>query len=418
MRLHLLFLAALSICLVAAGNYDSICDPIQQPDTCTTGTLNIRLYPPSATADLYVDGALAASASSQTTQTVPAGAHQVEARNVVGGYATSFSTTVFAGWTRNLTLDVSTPPDPQLLRNSYSWRFGIGVPNSTTEAQWVSRLGAGWWYDWRTRPNTGGTVGEYWQMIRLGNCTLNPSVEEFTLEARRKPGQVWMIGNEPDVAEQDNVSAECVADLYHEAYTALKAADPTAKVAMGGVAQASPLRLKYLESVLDIYAGRYREPMPVDIWTVHAYILREAKGEWGAGIPTGLSETTGTLVNVDDHDNINLFKGQVVRFREWMAEHGYRDVPLVISEFGILMPPELGFTPERVEAYMFATFDYLISARDSSTGLPSDGNRLVQRWAWFSMSYEPFPTSDLYSPTTTAFTDLGNSYRSYLLKLK
>jgi hypothetical protein len=158
--------------------------------------------------------------------------------------------------------------------------------------------------------------------------------------------------------------------------------------------------------------------MPVDIWTVHAYILREAKGEWGAGIPTGLSETTGTLVNVDDHDNINLFKGQVVRFREWMAEHGYRDVPLVISEFGILMPPELGFTPERVEAYMFATFDYLISARDSSTGLPSDGNRLVQRWAWFSMSYEPFPTSDLYSPTTTAFTDLGNSYRSYLLKLK
>jgi len=102
-------------------------------------------------------------------------------------------------------------------------------------------------------------------MIRLWNCALTPPAKDFVAEATRRPGQVWLIGNEPDVSEQDNVSPQCLAERYHDAYTALKRADPTAKVAMGGVVQVSPLRLKYLDQALAAHESRYGDPMPVDI---------------------------------------------------------------------------------------------------------------------------------------------------------
>jgi hypothetical protein len=384
----------------------------------TTGYLKVVLIPANRLADIYVDEVLIATQVNALSLAVAAGQHVVAARNVSNGYAATYTTTVFAGWTRNLTIDVSAPPDPLAVYTSYSWRFGIGVPESTAQANWVARVGAGWWYDWRVRPNVGGSLGEYWQMIRLWNCTLNPSPEVFVAEARRRPGQTWIIGNEPDVAEQDNVTPECLADLYHQAYTALKTADPTAKVAMGGVVQASSLRLAYLDRALAYYQTQYHSPMPVDIWTTHAYILREERGNWGAGIPTGLDAETGWLIEPDDHDNLNLFALQLDLFRQWMADNGYRNKPLVVTEYGILLPAQFGYTPDRVEAFMLESFDILLESTDPGVGLPSDNNRLVQRWAWFSMSYDQFPSSNLYDPARETFTPLGQTFRKYVSALK
>jgi hypothetical protein len=317
-----------------------------------------------------------------------------------------------------VTLTVSAPPDPLAFQNSYSWRFGVGVPESVAQAAWATRLGAGWWYDWRVRPNLGGLRGEYWQMIRLWNCALNPPAATFVAEAARRPGQTWIIGNEPDVGEQDNVTPECLADLYHQAYTALKQIDPTAKIVMPGVVQACPLRLKYLEQTLVYYQKQYGQPLPVDIWTMHAYILREERGGWGAGIPPGLIENTGWLLEPDDHDDLELFRSQIIAFRQWLADHGYRHKPLAITEYGILFPEKNGFTPARVEKFMLASFDWLITARDPALGLPADGDRLVQRWAWFSMGYPIFPTSNLYDPDREQLTPLGEAFRDYVRQLK
>jgi hypothetical protein len=187
---------------------------------------------------------------------------------------------------------------------------------------------------------------------------------------------------------------------------------------MGGVAQVSPLRLKYLDAVLATYQANTGQSLPVDIWTVHAYILNEEKGQWGAGIPTGFTETTGLEIDVNDHDNLDLFKEQVIAFRQWMLERGYRTTPLAITEYGVLIPEEYGFTPDRVQQYMLDTFAYLTTARDESTGLPSDNNRLVQRWAWFSMAYDVYPTSNLYDPTAQSLTNLGDAFQSYIHTLK
>ena len=40
------------------------------------------------------------------------------------------------------------------------------------------------------------------------------------------------------------------------------------------------------------------------------------------------------------------FQQNIIDFRAWMAERGYGDKPLMVSEYGILMPAEYGFPPE------------------------------------------------------------------------
>lgn len=305
----------------------------------------------------------------------------------------------------------------QPFQTAQSWRFGIGVPIGAAQATWVPRLGAGWWYSWQVQPLA--TVGgEMWQIIRVKGGQLSPPVEKFTAVACLHPGQTWIVGNEPDVAEQDNVPAETLAGLYRQAHTALKRADPSAQVAMGGVTQASPLRLAYLDKVLKVYEERYGEPMPVDIWTVHTYLLREERGGWGVGIPPSMDENNGWLLEIDQHNDLEKFKTQVVAFRQWMADHGYRNKPLAITEYGILLPADLGFSSDRVQRFMLGSFDYLLRARDTTTGLPSDDYHLVQRWAWFSMADEHFPGSNLLDPARGELTPLGEAYRNYVSGLR
>jgi hypothetical protein len=233
------------------------------------------------------------------------------------------------------------------------------------------------------------------------------------MAAVSNPGSVWLIGNEPDVPWQDNTSPERYAELYHELYQLLKAADPTCQVAIGGVSQPTPLRMAYLDRVLSAYESQYGEPMPVDLWNVHNFILREERGSWGVSIPPGMDGAVGTLYEVRDHDDLEAFKNQIVTFRRWMAERGQRDRPLVVSEYGILMPPDYGFDEARVQAFMYATFDHFLTATDEKVGYPRDGNRLVQWWAWYSLADTIYPTGNLFDVETRAATPLGSAFARY-----
>jgi hypothetical protein len=94
-----------------------------------------------------------------------------------------------------------------------------------------------------------------------------------------------------------------------------------------------------------------------------------------------------------------------------MAMRGYRNTPLALTEYGILMPPEYGFPLEDVADYLQATLALLMEMKDPTTGYPADGNRLVQRWAWFSLSDAQFPTGDLASLDASRLTIVGQAYR-------
>ena len=91
-----------------------------------------------------------------------------------------------------------------------------------------------------------------------------------------------------------------------------------------------------------------------------------------------------------------------------MADHGYQDSALIITEYGVLMPQDYGFPPSRVNAYMNATFDYLATAT-GPTGDPADKGRLVQAWAWYSLADRTF-NGWLFDPSTTQRTVYGDNF--------
>ena len=278
----------------------------------------------------------------------------------------------------------------------------------------VARLGAGWHISCQQGEDPVPNAGmECAQLVgSIGGVSLSDlaSLREI---AAQNPGRLWLVGNEPDVVWQLNATPEEYAHLYHRVYEAIKGADPTSQVAIGGISQVTPLRLSYLEEVMAAYAKAQGKPMPVDVWNIHLAILREERGTWGVDIPPGMQDDAGILYEIEDNGDVEILKSQVLMFRRWMAQQGLRDKPLIVTEFSVLMPEEYGFPLERVRAFMIAAFDYLMTATDADVGYPPDGNRLVQRWAWYSIADRVYSTGNLFDPDTGQITPLGEVFAAY-----
>ena len=303
-----------------------------------------------------------------------------------------------------------------------------------TSANWrgkfdVSQLNAGWYVD-ASPPACAASPGgmDRALLIRVLDWTPDrlPWLESM-VDAH--PGSLWLVGNEPDCIWQDNVLPQDYADIYHQIHTAIKARDPSAMVSPGGIVQPTPLRLQWLDRVLAEYAKLNDGAlMPVDVWNIHNAILREARGDWGADIPPGFDDIdTGVLREVADNDRLDIFTQQIWDFRAWMADRGYAGFPLIVTEFGVLMPVEFGFDQARVNTFMDATFTFLRTATSSdpnALGDPTDGNRLVQRWAWFSLDVPPWNQTtnegfngNLFDPYSTSITGYGLNFRKHTVAL-
>jgi hypothetical protein len=305
-------------------------------------------------------------------------------------------------------------------------RFGVGGPSDISTYP-VQDLRLSWYLDWNASSTSVPPAGmEYMPMVHisqtdLNNYTYTPDQAKLEAMATSHPGMVWLIGNEPDRRRwQDDVEPHVYARAYHDVYHILKTADPKAQIAAGGIVQPTPVRLLYLEMVLDSYHQLYRTAMPVDVWNIHAFILREKSCDyypedcWGAEIPPGIDWPEGELYEIEDNDNLVVFKQFVQNFRTWMASRGYQDRPLIITEFGVQMPQAYGFTAERVNAYMNATFDYLRTAT-GATGYPADEYRLVQRWAWYSLTDSTLNSWLYDSPTQR--TVFGDNWATYVAQI-
>lgn len=313
-------------------------------------------------------------------------------------------------------------------------RFGTGQVYRPITTYDTASLNLGWYLDWGTSTNPKRPQGiEYVQMLRTsdgagslgsnhpGPLTYTPSGSTLEGLITANPGALWLIGNEPDCTcvNQDNVLPQNYAQIYHDAYAFIKARDPSARVAVGGIVQPTPLRMAYLDIVLDTYASLYGQPLPTDAWHIHSFILREASCEtypyscWGCMIPPGITADHGELYEVEQTDNLTIFQQRLVQFRQWMKDKGYRDTPLIITEYGTLMPHDYGgFDEERGRTFMYGTFDYLLTASDSDTGYPVDENRLVQRWLWYSLDDGNYGGT-LFDKDTANLLPMGTYYSTY-----
>ena len=345
-------------------------------------------------------------------------------------------------------------------------RYGVAAwQNQMQNFDIVSNLGVGWYLDFTTHETPPGPAqAEYVHMVRLSQdrgesdtCgpdygySVSPPLTDAGLGALvdANPGALWIVGNEPDRRTvQDDICPQQYAEAYHDVYQFIKSRDPTAQVAVAGLVEVSPGRLQYLDIVWETYLEKYGTPMPVDVWTIHVYILSESN-EGDAHIALGTDPALAIPHSSDcadpnsycyaEHDDVNLFAEQIVRMREWMKRRGQQNKPLLITEYGILLPynyygtctletcPPEGapgcfcdenketFHPRRVADYMTATFDYLMTATDPDLGYPADNYRLVQQWLWFSLAYDrEGHASNLMDSDTYTLTLPGWTWRNYV----
>lgn len=284
---------------------------------------------------------------------------------------------------------------------------GQGYVNQTISDYRVAPLKVGWYLDWvyDAHPaQPADTALQYVQMISVRPGSWPPDWVAVQLAVAQNPGATWIIGNEPEGRlNQGNRTPAEYAEIYHQAYSSIRGWDANAKIAIGGVIEPTPLRQRWLDECMAAYQTRYGVPMPVDVWNIHVQVLAEQPGT-GADIPAGLVPRPGEETPYTEHDCAapGIFKTLVTDFRVWMADHGQRDKPLIISEMGVLMPSEyLAVSKEQgdqlVEQFMLETFNWLLTARSTSIGYPADDNLLVQRWLWYSLN-DSFadPSSDEY----------------------
>jgi hypothetical protein len=297
-------------------------------------------------------------------------------------------------------------------------RFGAGERFYPVISYPVSSLNLGWYVDWKTQadpPHPGGA--EYVQMLHVNGTHYSPYGDTLAARIAANPGALWLIGNEPDCIHQDNVLPQDYAEAYHDAYLFIKTLDPTARVSAGGIVQPTPLRMQYLDAVLNTYVSRYGEHLPTDAWNIHSYILQERRGAeyWGADIPPGFDGVNeGIVYALDDTDNLAIFQQRIVQFRQWMHDRGYRATPLLITEYGSLVPHSYeGWTQERAQVFMVGTFDFLRTASDPNLGYLADENRLVQRWLWYSLDDSLNYGGALFDQYTRNPTLLGVAFSTY-----
>lgn len=395
-------------------------------------------------------------------------------------------------------------------------RMGYGTSADRINAYTHIRdLRAGWYVDWKVNdaPVHPGGI-EYVQMVRMHQklaCPIGttadrvkcPYVADYQLDvdplnkdaafakiqhaASENRGSIWLLGNEMDRMDwegtadnpgrQDEMTPQLYAVAYHDLYTRIKAADPTARIAIGGVIQFTPLRQKYLEIVLSTYHQKYGGSMPIDIWNIHNFVGSEycriekvnnvnTRRCYGMGIPAGVevpynghNEQRGCMNGstfycasyigedwrhtwLSSSDNKTdqypftepAFIHQIKEFRSWLFQKGYGAKPVIITEYGVLYSSlcqsneslqncknRLGShyvdltNPAVIQDFMTGTFEYFTTATEPSGVSLTDGGHLVQRWAWFAL--EPNwgfnAHGALMDPSNGTLTAAGQKYAAF-----
>jgi len=388
------------------------CKRLVLPGTLALGMLALALA-------AVASGSAAPIAEQAAVEPTSSSADIGSAQAPRGGRSHSSSTAVVTGYLPLVLLRF----DPAHYSNC---RFGVGQAAHPVTSYGIPSLNLGWYSDWGAQaspPRPGGV--EYVQLLHVSSDGYSPRGATLADIIAANPGALWLIGNEPDCIYQNNVLPEDYAQAYHDAYAFIKEHDLTAQVAAGGIVQPTPLRMQYLDMVLDEYMTLYGEALPTDAWHIHSFILREKRGDWGCDIPPGITADEGMLyIFPDDTDRLDIFQDRIMVFRQWMRDWGYRDTPLIITEYGTLTPyydPEWKYVDSngdpmdeaRARDFMYGTFDYLLTASDPDLGYPADENRLVQRWLWYSLDDTIAYGGALFDPFTLNMLQLGHDFGDY-----
>jgi hypothetical protein len=197
--------------------------------------------------------------------------------------------------------------------------------------------------------------------------------------ARTHPGAWWLIGNEPNDPNQDNLSPGAYAAVYRRASGLLLRADRSAQVAPAGIANAD---WRWADAFREAYRSEYGRYPRVAAWNIHNYILEPEHTQ----------------------SDVALFEQRILDFRAWMDRIGAGSAPLLLTEYGVLYGTGCCGRPLEEPALGVAFL------RETTRWLSETDH--VQAWAWFSLDSQSQFNGDLLAGgVLTAF---GAAYHAEL----
>jgi Malectin domain/Glycosyl hydrolase catalytic core len=305
---------------------------------------------------------------------------------------------------------------PGLATDSDLWRWGLAA--STLDSAEVSDLlnmGVRWYQNWQFNPET-AAIGslEYmptalpsWRptdacTIPGDGVTITQKITQDTNHSKYPNGTIWLLGNEVGLYYNGNTQIWTAADYaqrYRRCYRLLKGIEPyNAEIASrnfqiattsispeGSYTSGASGGIDWLRIVRASYLSQFGEVMPIDVYNIHLYAM-------AANMPRLI---TGTI-----------------NFRTAMAgEWDARDKPLIVTEVGMWQTANW----DASVSFLNQMVDFFNSAADPAIGNSTDGNRLVQRWAWFTNTRPEYADSQYWYYTNLyddvgARTVLGNAY--------
>jgi hypothetical protein len=174
-----------------------------------------------------------------------------------------------------------TGPSPTPLADP---RFGIIATGDVTST--LQALGVSWWYDYgQHAPGGPGNGVAQIAVNPTGTCCARVAAATLQAGALAHPGGYWIIGNEPNVPGQDNISpAQYATELSYYAST-IKGADPTAQIVGPNalnwdttcVSGCNPNPFtpgeNWVGQLFSAWATQFGGEPSIDVWAMHAYAI-------------------------------------------------------------------------------------------------------------------------------------------------
>ncbi|MBB2942794.1 RNA polymerase sigma factor (sigma-70 family) [Actinoplanes lutulentus] len=249
---------------------------------------------------------------------------------------------------------------PTAVPAATSAKKGVGVWKFTGAKAALKDVGAGWYYDWAPNDNeVPGPAGVEFVPMIWGAA----NVTDATLKQAKSEGDVLLGFNEPDLAEQSNMSVEAALDAWPKLEaTGMTLVSPA--VAFGGDTAGG-----WLDRFM---SGAAAKGLRVDAIALHWYGSDFSKA------------------------SVNQFLGYVD------AVHKRYDKPIWITEFGLI---NFGATPRYPSDAQKVAF-----IKGATAGL--EKRSFVQRYAWFGLpAVDDSVDFGLYKDGKTP-TEAGKAYRA------